>query len=129
MLEVFERGVLIDAMRLDKTIQSDAGQPQHLTQLWFCDAPGPEFFDREGFERPALQFGMNGFPAEVGSQFVVDLYGQIHYPTLRLTSALQMQLRKCKVVAVVPHRIRDMEPPKMALPPASRQTPRQQKTK
>ena len=66
LLEVFETVVLIDAMGLEKTIQLDAGQPQHLTQLWFGDAVGPELFKREGFKRPALQFVMDGFAAEVG---------------------------------------------------------------
>jgi hypothetical protein len=66
LFEVFERVVLIDAMGFEKTIQLDAGQPQHLTQLRFGDAASPEFFKREGFKRPALQFVMDGFAAEVG---------------------------------------------------------------
>ncbi len=64
LLEVFKRVVLIDAMGFEKTIQLDAGQPQHLTQLRFGDAAGPEFFKREGFKRPALQFIMDGFAAQ-----------------------------------------------------------------
>jgi hypothetical protein len=66
LLEVFQSVVPIDAMGLEKTIQLDAGQPQHLTQLYFGDAAGPEFFQRESFKRPALQFVMDGFAAEVG---------------------------------------------------------------
>jgi len=66
LLEVFERVVLIDAMGFEKTIELDAGQPQHLTQLRFGDAASPEFFKREGLKRPAFQFLMDGFAAELG---------------------------------------------------------------
>lgn len=91
LLEVFPAEVLIDAMGLEKTIQLDASQPKHLTQLWLGDPARPEFFEREGFQRPALQLVMNGLTAEQGGQFVRELEGELHKSTLSCPQSLIKQ--------------------------------------
>ena len=100
LLEVFQAVVLIDAMGLEKAIQLDASQPQHLTQLWLSYAAGPEFFKREGFQRPALQFVMNGLAAEVGGQIVGELEGELHNSTLTWLQSVIKQVARHRLTCI-----------------------------
>lgn len=53
LLKISESVILVDAMRLEETIQFDPFQAEHLAQFDFGDAACPKFFEGEGFERPA----------------------------------------------------------------------------
>ena len=81
VLEVFQTVILVDAVGLEKTVQLNASQSQHLTQLQLGDAACPEFLKREGFQRPALQLVVNSLAAELSGQVIRELEGELHYST------------------------------------------------
>ena len=52
-LDIFERHVFIDAMGLKEAVHLDTCQAEHAPEFRLGDMPGLEFFEREGFKRPA----------------------------------------------------------------------------
>ena len=55
LFEIFERVVLVDAMGFKEAIQLDAGEAEHLAQFNFGDAPRPERFEGDAFQRHARE--------------------------------------------------------------------------
>src|SRR3954452_17006449 len=88
LLEVLQGVVLIDAMRLEETIQLDAGQTKHLTQLRFGDASGPEFFQSKTFERPARQ--ITPASLEPDGKVVGNLNCHFHPSTLSILAVCEL---------------------------------------
>ncbi len=61
--EVLKGIFLIDSVPLQEAIQRNTAQAEHLAQVKFADASGPEFFEDERFQGADLQLVMNGFAA------------------------------------------------------------------
>jgi len=79
LLEIFERVFLIDAMSLEKAIQLDASQTEHLTQLYFGNAACSERFEGDALQSHARAVAAAG---QMGSDSVWNVQGRFHKFTL-----------------------------------------------
>ena len=87
LFKIFERVLLIDAMGLEKAVQFDASQAEHVTQLNFGDTARPERFEGEALQSHARNVTTTF--DQMGRDSVRNVNSYIHSSTLRAPGLLR----------------------------------------